>query len=490
MNDLFSSSGETAVGFRRSDAERPLVVDLDETLVQTDLLIESLFAFLSANPLRVASTPGLLSSMGRARLKAEIARETPIDVARLPYNSHVLSLISEARASGRRVYLASASNERYVEAVANHLGVFDGWFASSADENLKSSTKAARLTEIFGERGFDYVGNEGADLAVWSVAKHCIAVSPSPAVKAALMRIDANASILNLSAGGLRAWLKLLRIHQWAKNALVFVPAFAAHRFDASSVVQAFIAAASFSLAASSIYILNDLVDLDADRGHRSKRLRPLASGTVSIRKALVACPLLLLLAFALGLLLPSSFLAVLAAYLALTTAYTFYLKSMTMVDIVTLASLYTLRVLAGAAAVAAVPSEWILAFSMFIFTSLALMKRYVELTARLDAALPDPTNRDYRKSDLATLAALAAASGFNAVTVFALYIYSEKVHTLYRHPEALWLICPILLYWVGRALILADRRLMDDDPIMFALKDRVSLLSFALIAAIMVAAA
>jgi 4-hydroxybenzoate polyprenyltransferase len=254
--------------------------------------------------------------------------------------------------------------------------------------------------------------------------------------------------------------------------------------------VQAFIAAASFSLAASSIYILNDLVDLDADRGHRSKRLRPLAAGTVSIRKALVACPLLLLLAFALGLLLPSSFLAVLAAYLALTTAYTFYLKRMTMVDIVTLASLYTLRVLAGAAAVAAVPSEWILAFSMFIFTSLALMKRYVELTARLDAALPDPTNRNYRKSDLATLAALAAASGFNAVTVFALYIYSEKVHTLYRHPEALWLICPILLYWVGRALILADRRLMDDDPIMFALKDRVSLLSFALIAAIMVAAA
>ena len=231
-------------------------------------------------------------------------------------------------------------------------------------------------------------------------------------------------------------------------------------------------------------------MDLDADRQHRSKRLRPLATGTVSVRRVIVACPLLLLLAFALGLLLPSSFLAVLATYLALTTAYTFYLKRMMMIDIVTLASLYTLRMLAGAAAAAAVPSEWILAFSMFIFTSLALMKRYVELAAKLDTGLPDPTNRNYRKSDLATLGALAAASGLNAVTVFALYISSDTVRTLYRHPKALWLICPILLYWVGRALILADRRLMDDDPIVFALKDWVSLLSFALIASIMVAAA
>ena len=443
MNDLSSSSGETAAGFRPSDAERPLVVDLDETLVRTDLLIESLFGFLRVNPLRVASTPGLLSSMGRARLKAEIARETLIDVARLPYNQQVMSLIGEARASGRRVYLASASNERYVEAVANHLAMFDGWFASSEDENLKSAAKADRLKGIFGARGFDYVGNERADLAVWSVANHCIAISPSPAVKAALMRIDPNASILELPMGGLRVWLKLLRVHQWAKNALVFVPIFAAHLFDAASVARAVVAAVSFSLAASSIYILNNLVDLDADRGHRSKRLRPLAAGTVSIRKALVAGPLLLLLALALGLLLPSSFLAVLTAYLALTTAYTFYLKRVMMVDIVTLASLYTLRVLAGAAAAAAVPSEWILALSMFIFASLALMKRYVELTAKLDGALPDPTDRDYRKSDLATLAALAAASGFNAVTVFALYISSETVHTLYRHPMALWLDLP-----------------------------------------------
>jgi 4-hydroxybenzoate polyprenyltransferase/phosphoserine phosphatase len=470
-------------------AGRPLVVDVDGTLIRSDLLIESAFAYLGSDASRALKLPSLFLA-GKAHLKAYIAAAAPVDTAHLPYNEQVLDLVREARDSGRPVFLASASNERYVRRIADHLGLFDGWFASTDTENLKTELKAQRLKAAFGEKGFDYAGNDADDIPVWAVAKHRIAISPSPAVKAALIRIDPDALILGPSTDPLRAWLKLLRVHQWAKNALVFLPAFAAHRFDGVSVVQAFLAAASFSLAASSIYILNDLVDLDADRAHRSKRLRPLAAGTASIRQALVAAPLLLLLALALGLLLPWLFLAVLAAYLALTTAYTFYLKRKMMVDIVTLASLYTLRVLAGAAAAAAVPSEWILAFSMFIFTSLALMKRYVELAARLDASLPDPTNRNYRKSDLATLGALAAASGFNAVTVFALYISSDTVHTLYRHPKVLWLICPILLYWVGRALILADRRLMDDDPIMFALKDRVSLLSFASIAFIMVAAA
>jgi 4-hydroxybenzoate polyprenyltransferase len=263
---------------------------------------------------------------------------------------------------------------------------------------------------------------------------------------------------------------------------------FAAHLFDLASVGKVILAAIAFSLAASSIYILNDLVDLDADRAHRTKRLRPLAAGTVSIRKAMVAGPSLLLVGLGVGLLVSTQFVTVLFAYLALTTAYTFYLKRKMMVDVVALASLYTLRVVAGAVAVASYPSEWILAFSMFIFTALSLIKRYVELAGRLDAALPDPTNRNYRKSDLNVLAALAGASGFNAVTVFALYLSSDTVHRLYKHPHTLWLVCPILMYWIGRALIMAERRLMDDDPIVFALRDWNSLLAFALIGFIMIA--
>ena len=473
---------------RAEPTDLPLVVDLDGTLIRTDLLVESFFANLGANPLRIFSLPSSLSR-GKACLKADIAKKTPIDPAHLPYNEEVLSLVRIARENGKPVYLASASNERYVRAVADHLGLFDGWFASTDGENLSSSTKATRLVEAFGENGFDYIGNDRADLAVWSSANRRLAVDPSPSVRAALKAIDPNALVLEPQTGGIRAWLKLLRVHQWAKNALVFVAMFAAHRFDLEAVADATIAAVAFSLAASAIYILNDLVDIDADRRHRSKRLRPLAAGSVSVNKAMLAAPALLAVALGVGLLDSPLFVAVLLAYVTLTTAYTFYLKRKMMVDIIALAALYTLRVIGGAVAIATAPSEWILAFSMFIFTSLALIKRYVELAGRLDAALPDPANRDYRKSDLVVLSALAAASGLNAVTVFALYISSDTVHRLYRHPHALWLICPILMYWVGRALMLADRRQMDDDPIVFALKDRISLLAFALIGFIMMVA-
>jgi 4-hydroxybenzoate polyprenyltransferase/phosphoserine phosphatase len=466
----------------------PLVVDLDGTLIRTDLLVESFFAYLGADPVRFLSLATALRS-GKASFKAEIARRVAIDPAHLPYDERVLSLIRDARDHGGRIFLASASNERYVRDVAEHLGLFDGWFASTETENLSSSTKAKHLVQAFGERGFDYVGNDRADLPIWSSANRSLAVGPSSSVRTSLEAVDPSAVVLEPQSGGLRPWMKLLRLHQWAKNALVFVPIFASHRFDFGSAAEATIAAIAFSLAASSIYILNDLVDLDADRRHRSKRHRPLAAGTVSVRQAMIVSPVLFVGALAIGSLVSIAFVAVLLVYLAATTAYTFYLKRKMMVDIVTLASLYTLRVIGGTVAIGAVPSEWILAFSMFIFTALALIKRYVELSARVDVGLPDPTNRDYRKTDLNVLGALAAASGFNAVTVFALYISSDTVHRLYRHPHALWLICPILLYWVGRALIMAERRHMDDDPILFAIKDRNSILAFALVVFIMIAA-
>jgi 4-hydroxybenzoate polyprenyltransferase/phosphoserine phosphatase len=467
----------------------PLVVDLDGTLVQTDLLVESLFAYVGGHPIRLLSLASAFSR-GRAPLKAEIARLAALNPAQLPYDERVLSLIREARGKGGEIFLASASNERLVRDVAGHLGLFRGWFASTDSENLSSSMRAKRLVEVFGEKGFDYVGNDRADLSVWSSANRCLAVGPSPSVRRALKAVDANALVLEPRSGGFRRWIELLRVHQWTKNALVFVPIFAAHRFDLGSMVVATVAAFAFSLAASSGYIFNDLVDLDADRRHWRKKSRPAAAGTVSARQAIVLALALLCGAIAVGLIISPAFAAVVLAYLALSAAYTLYLKRKMMADIIALSSLHILRVIAGAVAIGVRPSEWILAFSMFIFTALALIKRYVELAARLDAGLPDPTNRNYRTSDLNALAALAAASGFNAVTVFALYVYSDTVHRLYRHPDVLWLICPILMYWVGRALIMADRRLMDEDPIEFALKDWNSLLCAALIGFIMIAAA
>ncbi|MFK8252632.1 UbiA family prenyltransferase [Ancylobacter terrae] len=469
-------------------APLPLVVDLDGTLVRSDLLVESAFAYLGANPLRVFRLPGLLSQ-GKAVLKAAIAAQTPLDVTDLPYDERVLALMAAAREGGVKVYIASASNERYVAAVAAHVGA-EGWFASTDTENLSAHAKARRLVETFGAKGFDYIGNDRADLPVWAVARRCLAVHPSASVRRALAATGADVQVVEPPGGQAKAWIKLIRVHQWAKNALVFVPLLASHQFSPGSVLDALGAFFAFSFAASSIYILNDLVDIDADRKHPSKRRRPLAAGTVPILSALPVMLLLVVAALGIALAITPLFALVLFGYLVLTTAYTFVLKRKMLVDIVVLATLYTIRVIGGAAAISVAPSEWLLAFSMFIFTSLALIKRYIELAARVDADLPDPTNRNYRKSDLDIVAALAAAAGFNAVTVFALYVSSDTVAKLYRHPGLLWLVCPILMYWLGRALFQAHRRVMDDDPIIYAIRDWNSLLAGVLIGAIMLLAA
>lgn len=465
----------------------PLVVDLDGTLIRSDLLVESAFIHVGDNPLRVFSVLAAMKR-GKAALKRSIADKTAIDVTLLPYDDRVLALITEARAEGRKVYVASASDERYVSAVAKHIGA-DGWFASDGTTNLSRERKAKRLVEAFGERGFDYIGNDTADLPVWAVCRKGCAVHPPAGVRKAIAETSVPVDIIEPPKGQARAWLKLFRLHQWAKNALVFVPLLTAHKFDIISLLDAVGAFFAFSLAASAVYVVNDLVDLEADRKHLSKRKRPLAAGTVPILAAFPAALGLLAVAFTLALIITPLFAGVLLAYLVTTTAYSFFLKRKMIVDIIVLAGLYTVRVIGGAVAISVPISEWLLAFSMFVFTSLALIKRYVELAGRIDADIPDPSNRNYRKSDLDIVAALAAASGFNAVTVFALYVSSDAVRQLYLHPKALWLVCPLLMYWLARALMMAHRRLMDDDPISFALKDWNSLLAFALIGCIMMIA-
>jgi len=286
-----------------------------------------------------------------------------------------------------------------------------------------------------------------------------------------------------------RTWARLLRVHQYAKNGLVFVPLLTAHLFDVASVLQAFLAALAFSLCASAVYIFNDLCDLRDDRCHRHKCTRPLASGAIPLAHGVASVPLLLVLSGLVGTIVSSTFLAVLAAYLVVTTAYTLVLKKLMFVDVIALGGLYTLRVIAGAAALSVPLSPWLLAFCMMIFSSLALLKRYVELAACRDGNLPDPTSRNYRASDLEMIGALAAAAGFNALTVLALYVSSESVHRLYATPELLWLVGVLLMYWLGRALLLASRRQLHDDPVVFALKDPVSLCTIAASALLVVLA-
>jgi len=472
----------------RSDERRPLVVDLDGTLVASDLLIETAFSELGRRPQALLGLCAALSR-GKAALKHRLAEPADFDPSTLPYDPEVLAIIRRAHEDGRPVYLASASHRRLVEKVADHLGLFAGWFASNETTNLAGVAKAQQLVERFGERGFDYIGNDAADLPVWDKAAKAIAIRAPAGVLRRLAQGKPEVECLPCSRPTWRTWAKMLRVHQWAKNALVFAPLLTAHLLTVEAFIQAVTAFVAFSLCASSIYILNDLVDLQDDRAHRTKCNRPLASGAIPLLHGVIAIPLLFLSALAIGAAVSLPFLGVLLGYFALTTAYSFALKRLMLLDVLTLAGLYSVRVLGGAVATGVVVSEWLLAFCMMIFMSLALIKRYVELAARRDANLPDPTSRDYRKGDLDVVAALAAAAGFNAVTIFTLYISSATVNELYTRPAILWLVVPLLMYWIARALMLACRRQMDDDPVVFALKDRMSLATIGCAAILFVAA-
>lgn len=477
MGRLLQPSGQAPV--------IPLVVDLDGALIQSNLGLESIFSHLGQNAFPFGKIVKALWS-GKATLKSHIAATTTVDVTELPYDEEVLKVVRDSVARGIPAYLVSRYGERHVRAVAQHLGLFTGWLASTSEADLSQAAKTQLVTDAFGEQGFDYVGSIGDDYPIWAAARKRIATRQSPATRTRLARLDPETVFLKSDVNPARAWAKLLRVHQWAKNALVFVPLMTAHRFDLPALGGALAAFVAFSLAASAVYILNDLVDIEADRKHPTKRSRPLAAGTVPMTAALYAAGTLVLASTTLAFLVAAQFAGVLISYLLLTTAYSFYLKRKMLVDVIALAILYTIRVVGGAAAIGVPLSEWLLVFSILIFTALALTKRYIELAARLDAGLPDPSNRDYRKSDLSVVAALAAGAAFNAVTVFALYISSDTVHHLYRRPDALWLICPILMYWLSRILMLAHRRAMDDDPILFALKDLNSLVAFGLIAEIL----
>lgn len=476
---------------RAADTGLPLVVDLDGTLIRSDLLVESFFSEIGGAPRSVLALARVVPG-GKAAIKHHLGG-ADLDVGRLPYDAEVLGRIAEAKSSGRRVYLASSSNAALVERVARHLGLFDGWFASDIHRNLSGAAKAERLVAAFGEGGFDYLGHDGDDLPVWARASRAVAVRPAPATRRRLLALAPDATFLSESGTGwaqrARIWARLLRVHQYAKNTLVFVPAFMAHRFDGPAFLAALLAFVAFSLCASSVYLVNDLIDLEADRAHPTKRHRALADGLVPLRAAMGAVPLLLAAALGVSLAVSSAFAGVILGYFALTLAYSLVLKRKMLIDVVTLAGLYTVRVVGGAVAVGAVVSDWLLAFALFMFMSLALIKRYTELTARLDRGLPSPANRDYELSDLPIVAALAAASGYNAVVVLALYLSSDAVTQLYSRPKLLWCVGPVILYWISRALLLAHRRMMHDDPIVFALRDRVSLIAAATVGALVLAA-
>jgi 4-hydroxybenzoate polyprenyltransferase/phosphoserine phosphatase len=448
-----------------------LVVDMDGTLLRTDMLHESVFALLRRNALYLFMLP-LWLLKGRAYLKQMLADRVQLAPELLPYREDLLAYLREERAAGRELLLATASNVRFATDVAQHLGMFAGVLGSSATENMKGEQKLANIRSRLGDKPFAYAGDSAADLPIWKAAAAAVLVDVPDRVRRQVEQVSHVVRVFDASAGDLGALIRAMRPHQWLKNLLVFLPLILAHLVELIAIEQAFLAFCAFSLCASSVYILNDLLDLAADRQHPSKRFRPFAAGDLSIVKGVVAMVLLLLASLLLSLLLPPFFLAILIIYYVCTLAYSIRLKEALLIDALTLASLYTLRIIAGAAAVQVRPSFWLLAFSMFLFLSLAFIKRYSELLALAAQGKDSLMGRAYHTVDMENIAQSGIASGYLAVMVMAFYINSEAVVRQYVRPEALWILCPIMLYWISRMWLLTRRGEMHDDPVVFAIRD------------------
>jgi len=448
---------------------RPLVVDLDGTLINSRLLTESFLALLSSDPLRALST----IRHRHAERKAVIAESE--DFRTLAFNDELIAFLRQEKAKGRRIFLATDADEKLARGIAAHIGLFDGVFTSDGGAVLKGATKAELLCRTFGRGNFDYAGGNKVDMDVWHAAAGVLVVGGSPGLVRAVSQTFPHATIVTPRMTGIADYARALRPHQWLKNLLVFVPTFTAHHFDAPSLLAALLAFVSFSLCASSAYVLNDLLDMRSDRDHPTKRHRPFAGGRVSILHGTLLGPAALILSAAIALALPGKFMLALAVYYALTLSYSLYLKRQILLDVIVLACLYDMRLVGGAAATAVVLSPWILTFSVFLFLSLALVKRWAELIERIESDRGNPAGRSYLLTDLPLLQAMATASGYVAVLIFGLYINSSTVSALYREPETLWAIPLILLYWISRILILTHRGQMHDDPVLFAAKDRIS---------------
>ncbi|MEE9315405.1 MAG: UbiA family prenyltransferase [Rhizobiaceae bacterium] len=451
----------------------PICVDLDGTLIKSDMLHEAIFMLVRMNLFYIFLLP-LWWLKGKAHLKAEIAKRVMPDVRGLPYRKELIEWLKTQKKNGRILVLATATHVHYANAVAEHLGIFDKVEASDETTSLSSGAKADRLVELFGENGFDYLGNGNADIAVWDKARKAITVGDERA--ALVYAKQEHAERFTQSApekSTIRIWLKAIRVHQWLKNSLLFVPVILAfNTLTATSVAAVILAFISFSLCASSVYLLNDLIDIEVDRKHKTKQLRAIPSGQITITQAASVSILLLAISFGLSLFLPLAFTGILALYYITTCAYSFALKRMLLIDVLTLAGLFTIRVLAGATAISATVSAWLLAFSMFFFLSLALVKRFVEVSNQLEDAGRKETGRGYQAVDLETLGQSGIASGFAAVVVLALFVDSPQIAENYQHPEVIWLVCPLVLYLIIRIWILARRKHMHDDPVVFLMTD------------------
>lgn len=460
-----------------SAPSKVLCIDLDGTLICTDSLQEAILCFIKKNPLRLGLVL-LWLCRGRAYLKQQIARRVTLDPSLLPYNKELLQWILACKQQGQKVVLVTATDQRYAERVAEHLGMFDEVLASDGQVNLRSQQKARALTQRFGLKGYDYAGNSCHDLPVWREANAAIVVNASPSLLRKAQRECHVSNVFPRQTLSLKGFLKAIRVHQYAKNLLVFLPLLAGHVLGHVDIVaRTMVGFVSFCMMASAVYLLNDLLDVNADRKHPTKSKRAIAAGLLPISSALAWT--FGFFAAATGLAwygLPASFMGVLGLYVVLTLGYSLWLKQMVLVDVIVLSLLYTARVIAGMTLLDKTDySQWMLLFSLFLFLSLAFLKRVSELTLLNKLGHTKIIGRAYRTMDTQTFTMFGVSSGMMAVLVFALYLNSEAAQALYHYPQRLLWVFPFLLYWLCRIWLFATQGKVDDALVLYAIRDKAS---------------
>jgi 4-hydroxybenzoate polyprenyltransferase/phosphoserine phosphatase len=472
-------------------SSKPLCVDLDGTLVKGDTLLDSFLVLARSQPLTLLRLPGWLLQ-GKARVKAEIGKRVTLDVRHLPYNRKLIEYLESEKGEGRRIYLATGADQSLAQRIADHLGLFDGVLASDGETNLTAGNKLDGLRQAFGDEGFDYVGNARPDLPLLVHASSAMIANPVPGLRSRLRSLGIPvAREFEERNPRSKAFLKALRPHQWAKNILIFVPVLLAHTLQWPLLLAALLAFISFSLCASGTYVINDLLDIEADRRHSRKRLRPFAAGDLSVKTGILLSLVLLGAAWAVaGLFLYQDFLLWLLIYLVATLSYSLYFKRVVLVDVILLSGLYTVRLLAGSASTGVPISPWLGALSLFLFLSLAIVKRFSELQNIRARGQALANGRGYLLADIEQMRSFGTACAIASVVVFAFYIYGSDVTRLYHHPARLWLMIPLMAWWIMRVWLLASRGELDEDPVIFAVTDRMSLLIGAAVAAIAVLAA
>jgi 4-hydroxybenzoate polyprenyltransferase/phosphoserine phosphatase len=453
----------------------PLCVDLDGTLVKSDTFYDSMCLLVRRHPGSLLRIPAWLAAGGRARVKAEVASLAPLDAAHLPWNAGVLRFVREQHEQGRAIYLATGADCSLAESVAEHLGLFAGVIASDGKTNFTHNRKLDGLRQRFAE--FDYIGNSRADLPAMEAARRAYMANPTLGLRMAMKtRKLAIAGDFCDQSKVLPTVMKAVRLHQWPKNVLLFFPLVLSHKVTTATVLPAIVAFFCFGFFASANYLVNDLLDLESDRHHPKKRFRPFAAGNLSVVAGVVLAIALVALSCLMLPQLPGAFALWLLMYALVTSAYSIYLKRVPLVDVLVLSGLYVLRLLAGAAATRTVISPWLSSFAIFLFLSLAIVKRFSELSNLRERGGETSHGRGYHVSDLEQIRSFGTSSAYAAVVVFSLYISRPDVFALYRHSGRLWFIVPFLLFWLNRVWLLASRGELNEDPVIFALEDGVSL--------------